>query len=35
MSDSRNNGLDDHVFDLVPDQSSVDPFSTKVLPQRL
>ena len=35
MSDSRDDGLDDHVFDLVPDQSGVDPFSTQVLPQSL
>lgn len=31
----RNDGFDDHIFDLVPNESGVDTLRAQVLPQRL
>lgn len=32
---SRNYGFDDHIFDLLPNESGVDTLRAQVLPQRL
>lgn len=32
---SRNDGFDDHIFDLLPNESGVDTLRAQVLPQRL